>query len=208
MIESLYFFCYYAFILGNLADTQMYYGMLRDEFKTARPDSLKPHQYLELKKIKTALASGVIARSSWLEGTEMIPPSMPTVDMKQKELIRRIHDSGLTSLKEILQDDVYLYNLEAPCLPYGYVDMVYMGKNTVYPVEVKKDTGKHDLIGQICKYELSHKLKVHYKLYDFVRPLTICHTYQEYVVKELKQVGVLPLHYTIGNDKNVNLYTT
>jgi hypothetical protein len=183
----------------------MYYDILRDEFKTAGPDKLRPHQYLELKKIKTALESGNISRNKWLtEPIEALPPSAPAVDMDQKELVKRIHFEGLDDLKTLLQDDIYLYDIEFPCPPYGAVDMVYMGKNTVYPLEVKKDEGRHDIIGQICKYDLFHRLRLHYKHYEFVRSVTICHSYQAHVFSELKQLDVLPIHYAIG-EKNLSL---
>lgn len=202
MIETLFYHCYYAYLLGNLANTQMYYDILRDEFKTAGPSQLRPHQYLELKKIKAALESGNISRSKWLtEPVEALPPTMPAVDMDQKELVKRIHFEGLNDLKAILQDDVYLYDIEFPCPPYGAVDMVYRGEKTVYPIEVKKDQGKHDLIGQICKYDLYHRLKLHFKQYEFVRSVTICHSYQTHILREIKQLEVLSAVYVMNKDR-------
>ena len=201
MIETLYFFCYYAYLHGDLANTRMYYDILREEFKTARPDSLKPHQYLELKKIKEALISGNISKGKWLsEQVESGPMDLPITEMGQKELVRKIHFQGLNRLKEILQEDVCLYDIEFPCPPYGFVDMVYMGKNTIYPVEVKKDQGKHDLIGQIYKYDLFHKLRLHLKQYEFIKSLTICHSYQSFVTSELKQMEFNPLVYSCTKD--------
>src|SRR5271157_2447181 len=103
MIETLYFYSYYAYLLGDLANAQMYYDLLKNEFKTSQ-DQLKPHQYLELKKIKEALISGNISRNQWLN--EPVPVMAPaqTVDIKQKELIKKIHFEAFDALKEILQD--------------------------------------------------------------------------------------------------------
>jgi hypothetical protein len=204
MIETLYFYCYYAYLLGDLENAQMYYDILRQEFKTAKQDQLKSHQYLELKKIKEALVSGNISRCQWLN--EPVPVMAPaqSVDIKQKELIRRIHFGALDNLKELLQDDIYLYEIEFPCPPYGFVDMVYRGKNTVYPIEVKRDQGKHDLIGQICKYDLFHRLKLHQKHYEFVKSVTICQSYQTHVLREIKQLDILPMCYNMEN-KGISL---
>lgn len=202
MIKSLYFSCYYAYLLGNLPQTQMYYSFLKDELKVSNPQVLKLHQLLELKKIREALSTGCISKNKWLSdqnGTG--PQNLETAKIRQPELIQKIHQDGCDKLKEILQDDVYLYNIEHPCGNHGNADMVYMGKDTVYPVEVKKDQGKHDLIGQINKYALYHKLRLHHGHYAFVRPITICHSYNPYVLSELKQYDILPLYYVIISDK-------
>jgi len=201
LIDTLYYFCYYAYLLGDLVNAQMYYDILRDEFKTDKKDQLKPHQYLELKKIKEALISGNISRSQWLnEPIPVLGPVQP-VDIKQKALIKKIHFEALEGLKDLLQNDIYLYGIEYPCPPYGFVDMVYRGKDTVYPIEVKKDQGKHDLIGQICKYDLFHRLKLHLKHYDFVKSVTICQSYQTHVLREVKQLDVLSLVYNMSENK-------
>jgi hypothetical protein len=151
-----------------------------------------------------ALASGNIAKNQWLN--EPVPVLSPgqTADIKQKELIKRIHFEALKSLKELLQDDIYLYGIEYPCPPYGFVDMVYRSKNTVYPIEVKKDQGKHDLIGQVCKYDLFHRLKLHQKHYEFVKSVTICQSYQTHVLREIKQLNILPVCYNMEN-KGISL---
>ncbi len=178
MIKSLFFTCYYAYLLGNLEKSQMFYSLLRDEFSThGKPDSLDKHQILELKKVKEALTTGRISRNKWLDEVSTMPSSSPGVTIKQPELVKRIHTEVFKQLKEILQDDIYLYNIEHPCGSYGAVDMVYMGNGTVYLVEVKRGCGEHDLIGQISKYDLHHKLHLHYRQYGHVQPVTICNSY-------------------------------
>lgn len=203
MIEPLFFFCYYAYLLGDLEKSEMYYTLIREEYKSyGRPDSLKEHQLIELKKIKEALTTGHISRNKWLdESNSPGPPSSLGIKIKQTELVRRIHIEGLEQLKEILQDDIYLYNIEHPCTPYGAVDMVYMGKNTIYPLEVKRGRGEHDLIGQISKYDLHHRLQLHYKHYEYVQSVTICNSYDPFTLHELRTMGVLPLTYRAAEKK-------
>lgn len=200
MIESLFFSCYYAYLLGDLEKARMYFSVIRDEFRiTGTPDSLKPHQFLELKKVKEAITTGNISRNKWLEETPAGPPRSD-VKIKQAELVRKIHTEGQEQLKEILQDDIYLYNIEHPCGSYGAVDMVYMGKKTIYPLEVKRGRGEHDLIGQISKYDLHHRLQLHYKHYEHVRSVTVCNSYDPFTIQELRTMGVLPLNYSLNED--------
>lgn len=203
MIETLFFFCYYAYLLGDLDKSQMYFSMIREEFKSyGKRDSLKDHQLIELSKIKEAISTGCISRNKWLD--EETPPAGPPrasdVAIKQPELVKKIHTEGLEQLKSLLGDDIYLYNIEQPCGSYGAVDMVYMSKDTVYPIEVKRDRGEHDLIGQIGKYDLHHRLQLHYKHYEHVRPVTICNSYDPFTIHELKMMGVAVLNYSIHKE--------
>jgi len=202
MIRSLFFTCYYAYLLGNFEKSQMFYSLLREEFSTqGKPDSLERYQILELKRVKEALTTGRISRNEWLdEVPTTMPSSSPDVTIKQPELVKRIHSEGFKQLKEILQDDIYLYNIEHPCGSYGAVDMVYMGNDTVYPVEVKRGCGEHDLIGQIGKYDLHHKLQLHYRHYGQVKPVTICNSYNSFTINELRTMGVTALKYTLNKN--------
>lgn len=199
MIETLFFFCYYAYLLGDFKKAQMYFSMIREEYSVrGRPYSLKEYQLFELKRIKEAITTGNISRNKWLnENIISGPVSSSDINIKQPELVRRIHTQGLEQLKEILQDDIYLYNIEHPCHPYGAVDMVYMGENTIYPVEVKRGRGEHDLIGQISKYNLYHRLQLHYKHYEHVQSVTICNSYQPFTIHELRTMGIKALSYTL-----------
>jgi len=198
MFETLYFFCYYSYLLGDLEKTQMYYTLLGNEFKACgSQDSLKEHQLIELKKIREAVSTGNISRNKWIEERSSSGPPKSDVKIKQTELVKRIHTQGLEQLSELLNDDIYLYDIEHPCRPYGVVDMVYMGQETIYPIEIKRGQGEHDLIGQISKYDLYHRLQLHYKHYEHVRSVTICNSYNSYTIHELKKMGILTLSYTL-----------
>jgi len=202
MIEPLFFSCYYAFLLGDIERTGIYYDLLKEEFKTCgSTESLKAHQLSDLSRIRESLRTKTVAKNHWLiEPGPSMPAGQP-VEMRQTELVRLLHENCLQQLQDILADDVQLYNLEHPCPPYGRVDMVYKGKETIYPVEVKKDCGEHDLVGQIGKYDLYHRLQLHYKHYDFVQSVTICRSYQKFALDELKRMGVVTLVYSgMGKD--------
>lgn len=203
MINSLYFNCYYCFLRGDLPETKMYYDFLKEEFgKKKDINALKPHQLYELKRIREALSSGNLSRGSWMDETPIQgPPTQPTAKFKQNELVWKINKE-IDQLKEILKDDsLYLFNIEHDCSPYGNVDMTYMGKDTIFPIELKKDQGKHDIIGQILKYDLHFKLHLHYRHYDFVQPVTICNSYEPYTLRELKKLRIKTIIYSIIGDK-------
>lgn len=202
MIETLFYFCYYAYLLGNLKKAEMYYSLLREEFKSnGRKDSLGSHQYIKLKEVKDALNSGNISKKKWISDDVKVPQINSEVTIKQTELVKKLHIEGLSQFKNILDDNVSLYNIEHPCGSYGAVDMVYEGKDTIYPVEVKRGKGEHDLIGQIGKYDLYHRLRLHLKNYRYVQPVTICNSYQKYTLHELKQMKVFTLLYTFIDKK-------
>jgi hypothetical protein len=204
MIESLYFSCYYAYLFGDIQKACMYYDFLKEEFKyNGNAETLRKDQLKQLLEIRNAIRTGGVAKNAWIV-TETTPTGNSSVDFPQADLVRAIHDYGLGQLEDILSDKLELYNIEHPCNPYGKVDMVYIGRDTIYPLEVKKDQGKHDLIGQICKYDLYHKLRLHYKQYKYVRSLTVCRAYQPFTRDSLKSLNILTLLYS-GEGKTLKL---
>jgi hypothetical protein len=204
MIQALFYKSYYAYLIGDKENASLYYTLLKEEFKlSGKSDSLKYFQLTALKKIKEALTSNNIVSSNWLSEPVTISTEEQdrAIDL-EKDVVKRIHLEGFNKLREILKsnDKFYLYNLEHPCLNYGKVDMIYMDTNIAYPIEVKRGIGKHDLIGQIMKYSLALKLRLHYSFYEEVKPVTICCGYKDYVVQELKKLGVMTLIYEISNN--------
>lgn len=203
MVESLYFQTYKAFLLGDLTNAIMYFEFLVEEFRNKKnPQALSNNQLKVLKTIRSALQSGMIEKQQWVNESSVpiyIPQEAP--DINQVELVRRIHFGGFSRLTELLQaSDLELYNIEHPCGAYGAVDMVYKSKDTVYPVEVKRHEGKHDLIGQICKYDLHFKLNLSLKHYESVQPVTLCNSYNPHTLAELKRLSVITLRYNITDD--------
>lgn len=203
MVEALYFKTYHSFLTGNLPEAKMFFEFLADEFKKRKnPNALSKKQLKELKVIRHTIETGKIETQKWIDepSTSSTSTSIPQ-DIKQPELTRTIHYKGLQELQELLcAPDLELYDIEHPCGVYGTVDMVYRDKDIIYPVEVKKDLGKHDLIGQINKYELYFKLQLHFKLYDEVQPVTICNGYNKHTLIELKKLSVITLKYDLIDD--------
>jgi len=203
MIEALYFQCYYAYLLGDLEKSRLYFEFLREECRlNGKKDSLSQEQLQMLKKVKIALDTGFISQATWMEETLAYTGEKDTKsNIKQSVLVEKIHKEALGSLQSWLSQGLYLYNIEHPCTPYGAVDMLYMSSDTAYPLEVKKDKAKHDIVGQIMKYDLHCRLKLHLNHYKKVQAVTVCGAYDVHTLKELKKYGVKTFKYTILENK-------
>ena len=185
----------------------MFYEMLRDELKNTKDKNpLCPEYLSELKKVRDSIKTGSFVSGSWVE--DRTPIRIPKTSKEeftgnQDDLVRKIHYEAFDELKDLLggRDGFRLYNIEHPCGIYGAVDMVYSDGYTSYPLEVKKDEGRHDLISQIAKYDLSFKLHLHLKKYRKVEPVVVCGHYQNNVIKELKSIGVTVLMYWLEEGK-------
>ncbi len=198
MIESLFFMTYNSYLNGDLESTKMYFQFLVEEYTSKNlSTALSKHQRKELLKIKNSIDSGIISTNSWINESKAPIIEKEKSDIKQKELVKKIHYEAFNQLKEYLKSDnsLELYGIEFPCNPYGIVDMVYKNKETIYPIEVKINEGKHDLIGQINKYTLYFKKLLNLKQYFNVKPVTICHSYNQHTLTELKRSDVLTLKY-------------
>jgi len=200
MIRTLYYMCYYAYLKGSQEDTIKFFELLKHEFKEkGTRSSLTRDQLLELKKIKSALTTGFTQKNAWV-----VDPIYEATEVKnapyQDKLVKIIDRKGIDSLRHILSESLFLDNLEHPCPPYGYVDMVYRDEDTIYPVEVKRGLAKHDILGQIAKYDLAFRFKLHYNLYSRVQPVTICGSYEPHTLEELKRSGVRTLQYSLADE--------
>lgn len=205
MIEQYFFFCYYAFLQGDLEKTRMYYHFLTEELKSSGSRrSLDKYYLIELKKIRGALQTGTLSRNEWVGACDVAYDSQDAQKASnQPFLVKMIFDQGSEKLREILgaQDNFHLANVEHPCDPYGKIDMYYRDGLTAYPLEVKKDQAGHDLIGQISKYELAFRLKLHIKEYKRVEPVTICASYDKFTLPQLKKKGIRTIKYSIIGNK-------
>jgi hypothetical protein len=206
IVEALFFKCYYSYLKGDLEDTTMFYAMLKEEFRTEGcPNALSDYQFRELARVKSALDGGSVSSKGWLEEpTQDIRGS--AADMSQKDLVKKIYLEGTTTLRDLLnaRDTFYLYNIEHPCGQYGFVDMFYRDDETAFPLEVMVGEGDHKLIGQIMKYDLSCRLHLHEKFYFRVQAVTLCSSYNDYTLAELKRNGVVPLLYTMGEKIHIS----
>jgi len=207
MVEALYYFTYNAYLNGDLEKTKTFFEILKEEYNAAKnKDLLDRYQYSELKKIRAAIATGNIPKCGWL--SEVDTPkviSSDETDIKQQDLVKRIDSEAVNDLRQCLQsnESLYLDNIEHPCGDHGRVDMVYRDVITAYPVEIKKDKGRHDLVGQIAKYTLYFRMLLNLKHFKTVQPVTICRCYDRHALAELKRMSVVTLRYGIMNGRVV-----
>jgi hypothetical protein len=198
MVETFFFHAYYAYLKGNLKEAEMYLTFLKEECKlNPGKNKLNAHYLPEFKKVVTAVKTKTLPRQSWLDEPLVQDTPGTKTKLKQDAIVKGIHKQCLDSLRTILgaQDDFYLHNIEHPCEPYGAVDMVYDDKVTCFPLEVKKDRAEHDIIGQIMKYDLCCRLKLHLKHYYKVQPITVCSSYEKFTLSQLKQLKVITIKF-------------
>jgi len=204
MLEALFFQTYYAYLRGDKQNTTMFFDLLREEFNRSKnKNSLSTTQLRQLKEIRTAIDTGAVKPDEWVcEPDTPLVIDSKLVYLKQNDLVKKIHWDALDALRTNLNSDqqFHLYNIEHPCGNYGRIDMVYMDAETVYPTEIKRDQGRHDLLGQIEKYTLYFKMQLHLKHFKKVQPVTICHQYDRHVLTELKRRSVVTMKYSSIND--------
>jgi hypothetical protein len=171
----------------------MYFDFLKDEFKH-NPESIDDDKLSILKEISTAIKTGVKPTVAWVY--EKVPIiSYTKQENNQRELLYKLLKYTEQLEKILKTKNLKPYNMEHPCGEYGIVDLVFKDDDTIYPCEVKCNEGKHDIIGQILKYELYFKLKLNLCHWKKVQALTICNAYNPNTIIELKRHNIIPLHY-------------
>jgi hypothetical protein len=179
----------------------MYYTFLKEEFnKSGDIKALTTEQLKILKTIKESTKSNKIINLEIVDSFEdphnNLPPEKDN-EQVQKTLVKEIH-LEVGQLINLLKPcgKLLLENIEHPCGgDLGFVDMLYKDDKTAYPLEVKVNEGKHDLLGQILKYERFFQFQLHLKLFEKVQPVTLCSFYNDFTLKELKKRGVITLKY-------------
>jgi len=202
IVEELYYKLYNAVLLGNIEDSRVYLGLLRDEYATCEKDFeiLNDGRFEHLQQLSITVEQGLTVKNF-----NYIDDDVDTVDKDddqfttEKELVKKICKSD--ELKRILKasDNFYIYNLEHPT-QYGKIDIVAQDNLTTYIIEAKKSHARYAVISQIDKYLLDFKLKLNLKHYNKVVGIVIANGYIGNVAKELVKLGVTPVKYTIKKD--------
>ena len=176
----------------------MFFEFLRDEYrKNGNPDSLNQYQLRQLKTVRDAVKGKEVRKVVWEDEVPVETLEAPDTDKDHKEVVRAIHRS-VEQLKNAIGDligDLVLHNIEHPCAQ-GRMDMLYLDDVYAYPIEVKPEAGRHDIVGQIMKYDLSCRMKIHLGFWQDVRPVTICGGYSKWALRELKKLGVITVKHT------------
>lgn len=202
MLKALFHRCYYSYLRGDLEEAKMFFEFLRDEYrKSGDKNALSPYQLRLLRTVRDALRGKEVRSVTWEEDLPAEALKPPENDQSHRDVVREIHRS-IKQLQNALGRSVgelRLHNIEHPCPP-GRMDMLYLDDVFAYPVEVKPEAGKHDIVGQILKYDLSCRMNIHLGFWQDVQPVTVCGGYSKWALRELKKHGVITILHT--NSKN------
>lgn len=202
IIEELYYKLYNAVLLGNIEDSRVYLGLLRDEYATCEKDFeiLNDGRFEHLQQLSTAVEQGLTVKNFDYKDDDVDTVNKDEDQfVTEKELVIKICKGN--ELKKLLKasDNFYIYNLEHPT-QYGKIDIVAQDDLTTYIIETKKSHARYAVISQIDKYLLDFKLKLNLKHYNKVIGIVIANGYIGNVAKELVKLGVMPVKYTIKKD--------
>jgi len=117
---------------------------------------------------------------------------------ENREKTERKHSQlclGLIKNKEIFEPftgKISSINIEHPTV-YGPIDIFILSNETAYIIEVKTTSATHAIIGQVMKYWIAVSLKTNLKMFDEVKIITLCPSYDENAYKGLKSIQALPL---------------
>lgn len=117
---------------------------------------------------------------------------------KEKDIVRMIYHSH--KLKSFLNDRFEIDSIEYQT-EFGRVDLVGYDGTTIYPIEVKLNSGRHSVVSQIDKYMRSFWKKLALKLWKDVKGIVIAQKFEDYALKEFQQMNVIPFSYSIENSE-------
>lgn len=209
LAETLYYQTFNSTILGNMDDAKMYLSFLREEYEeneVAFDVLKKDRRWKHLIDIGNAIDKGQVLSKNILNEEKVLGvlrQEKETIYSKQDDLVRAIilcQDSLRTCV--YAEADFHCNYVEMET-KFGRVDLVAQDKKTVYPIEVKKNGAYHDVIGQINKYIMHFKLKLINRTYNDVIGIVIANSFETHIIKELYNVGAIPIKYKFKSEKNV-----
>jgi hypothetical protein len=199
-----------SYLNGNFEEAKKWLGLLR------KMNSKYPEMFYDLDQfdrdrlltISKALTNGeYISKlgviTSIEEKTQTSKESFSDIDLqKEKQLVKLlIHN------EELFQRILGFPDMKLACLEqetnYGNVDIVAYSKLYAIPIEVKLNKAYHPIVGQISKYMKYFFYKINYKIWRDVVGVTIAQDYSEDALQELRKINVIPLVYSVINEKLV-----
>lgn len=206
LVETLYYQLYNSVLLSELDDAMMYLDFLREEYEkdnTSFEPLEKDGRLKHLQDLGKIVDNGLMVKSFNSYQGEIFA-SIPEDEhrfSKQGDLLRDICKNN-DLLKDVLcaGNDFSLIGAEYPTR-YGRVDVVGQDEDTIYPIELKKNIAGHDVISQIDKYILYFKTKLINKTYSKIVGVVIANGFNDYVLKELPNLGVVLIKYFFIGDQ-------
>jgi len=208
LVETFYYQIYNSVLLGDLTNAKMYLTFLRSEYETNEEkfEALKSdYRWEHLVKLGNAIDNNqVLTKDFKVEKDNVVVRyEDETIYKKQDDLVKAIILSQ-NDLRMCLgaESDFYCTCTELET-KFGRVDLVAQDKQTVYPIEVKKNGAFHDCIGQINKYVIHFELGLINKIYRFVQGVVIANSFDEYIIHELCKIDVVAVKYKFKSNQQV-----
>jgi hypothetical protein len=210
LAETLYYNIYSSMLLGENINAKMYLSFLREEYYS------NEHLFEPLKKDNRwehlIELGNAIDNNLFLSNNKNFESSIEEhVQVKKDEIVYSKQDDLVKAI--ILSQDKLRICLKAEsdfhCIftemetKFGRVDLVAQDKNTIYPIEVKKNGAYHDVLGQINKYIIHFKLKLINRIYNDVVGVVIANSFDNYVLKELYKFNIFAIKYKFISSKEV-----
>lgn len=208
--EQLFFNLRNSVLLGNLKNARMWLHFLREDFKKDESlfESLKRSIFWEeLKILGEQVDNGEVVRKY-----ELLKELDDSVHLegdnekfrREKALVDKICKDGQESLRKLFKasNKFYLSSREYPTL-FGRLDLLGKDERTIYAIEVKKGTAKHDIVSQIDKYILDLKLKLMYRTYDIIKGAVIANGFSQYALNELRKNNIIILKYKYNIEEDI-----
>jgi len=198
-IETLYYLLDIAVIQGDVEKSKTYLDLLRHEYEQCNKnfDQLKEDDRFEnLINLGKIIDENKLVKKYDFEflKNEQKTESDGKIVEKEKELQRLICKNSYL-LKDVISPDFNLESCEQKTT-FGFVDLVGRDKDTVYVIELKRETAKHDVVSQIDKYMYEFKIKLIYKLWKKVQGVVIANCFQDYALRELRKNGIICVVYS------------
>jgi hypothetical protein len=208
-IETMYYMLYNSVLLGQTSKAKMFLSFLRNEYDENQDQFVvlkSDDRWQHLVQIGNDLDNNLVSRR--YEVIEK-PKDKVAVEQednhfkKQNELVKAIclaQDKLRKCLKA--KNNFYCSTIEHETM-FGRVDLVAQDETTIYPIEVKKNGGYHELVGQVDKYIMHFKLGLINKIYQHVVGVAIANGFDKYVLQELHKHGAIAIQYKYKENQEI-----
>jgi RecB family endonuclease NucS len=209
LVETLFYQVYNYVLLNKQQDAKMYLEFLRDEYQSnpKKFDILKQdNRWQQLQEFSHSLENNLYLSSfETVKNTDFVDIKCKQTVDNQRILTNKLIKSK-DSLRQLLnaESDFECIATEAETI-YGNVDLLAQDKNTIYPIEIKKERAEHDVLGQIDKYIIHYKLKLINKIYNKVQGVVISSGFSNFVLQELSKQGIVAIFYNLNKDGIIEL---
>jgi hypothetical protein len=191
--EALYYRAHHSFLLQS-PEFRTDFELLTHQYQSF-PESFKvlsKPDVIRIRQMQDSYRTGRFTLFDLVPDLSM--PNFPTSgksDRKHGELCMEIWKRR----ESVLEPHTGL--IDSACLEYpvrfGKVDLMVQSGSCAYIVEVKTETADHAIVGQVMKYFVGMCLKLILKMFNEIKIITLCPSYDEASMLGLRQIGAKAL---------------